>query len=488
MAKLSQNARAQERPAKKARIGAPPRGIIPTKKKPAPLTKPAKAVEKSEVLAPIPSSLKGKGKETEQPKPSITKKTKKRKARESDDVLPSSFKVVAGSYEKLLYGLDGTVTVDDHSNLQFHLKPIFIFPAHVSCIKAVAASPHGGKWLATGSADEIVKVWDLRRRKEIGGLMHHEGSITHLTFPSRSHLLSASEDGTLCLFRARDWAVLRVLKGHKGRVNSVAVHPSGKVALSVGKDRALRMWDLMRGKGCASTKLGKEGELVRWSIDGAKFVVQSGSTLDIYSTTMDLLYTIKHPARLHDVNFCKRIDGTGELLLAGGEDHKLSVYSLPPKDDPSSPIVVAELIGHTNRIKAVQTIELALPASSDRKSTIIACTVSSDGYVNIYDMAPVPEHPSESQKPVQIEPSTTYDSKGTRLTCVTLAEGGEEVGVGPLEGKRKRADDEENDEEDEQDEGDSADEDDFGAGWENGEEEEEEEVEEEEEEVEEESD
>ena len=83
------------------------------------------------------------------------------------------------------------------------------------------------------------------------------GSITHLVFPSRSYLLSASEDGTLCLFRARDWAVLRELKGHKGRVNSVAVHQSCKVALSVGKDRTLRMWDLMRGKGSASTKIGK---------------------------------------------------------------------------------------------------------------------------------------------------------------------------------------------------------------------------------------
>lgn len=83
------------------------------------------------------------------------------------------------------------------------------------------------------------------------------GSITHLEFPSRSHLLSASEDGTLCLFHARDWSVVRALKGHKGRVNSVAVHPSGKLALSVGKDRTLRMWDLMRGKGAASTKLGK---------------------------------------------------------------------------------------------------------------------------------------------------------------------------------------------------------------------------------------
>jgi protein MAK11 len=87
----------------------------------------------------------------------------------------TSFKIVAGSYEKLLYGLEGTVSAEE-SKLSFDLKPIFIFPAHVSCIKAVAASPNGGKWLATGSTDEIVKVWDLRRRKEVGGLLHHEGS------------------------------------------------------------------------------------------------------------------------------------------------------------------------------------------------------------------------------------------------------------------------------------------------------------------------
>lgn len=27
-----------------------------------------------------------------------------------------------------------------------------------------------------------------------------------------------------------------------------------------------------------------EGEVVRWSIDGSKFVVQSGSTMDVYAT------------------------------------------------------------------------------------------------------------------------------------------------------------------------------------------------------------
>jgi WD40 repeat protein len=88
---------------------------------------------------------------------------------------PLTFKVVAGSYEKLLYGFEGSFVSDGSAAPELKLKPIFIFPAHVSCVKAVATSPQGGKWLATGSADEIIKVWDLRRRKEIGGLMHHEG-------------------------------------------------------------------------------------------------------------------------------------------------------------------------------------------------------------------------------------------------------------------------------------------------------------------------
>jgi len=312
----------------------------------------------------------------------------------------------------------------------------FIFPAHVSCIKAVAASPHGGKWLATGSADEIIKIWDLRRRKEIGGLMHHEGSITHLLFPSRSHLLSASEDGTLCLFRARDWAVLRSLKGHKGRVNSVAVHPSGKVALSVGKDRALRMWDLMRGKGVASTKLGKEGEIVRWSSDGSKFAAQSGSTIDMYATNMDLLYTITHPSRIHDVKFCCRVGSEREVLLVAAEDHKLSIYDIPKES--GTPTIIAEMTGHTNRVKATQTLEISLPESSGRLSTTLVCTVSSDGFIKIYDLASVPA--SSTQK-VEIEPLVSYDSKGTRLTCVTFADGAMENVAGlSVDGKRKRDD------------------------------------------------
>ena len=125
-------------------------------------TKPARAVNK------------GKGKATADDGESIAHPEE-----EASSMPPTSFKVIVGSYEKLLYGLEGTLSYEGEGSsqeLKSTLKPIFIFPAHVACVKAVAASPMGGKWLATGSADEIIKVWDLRRKKEVGGLIQHEGT------------------------------------------------------------------------------------------------------------------------------------------------------------------------------------------------------------------------------------------------------------------------------------------------------------------------
>lgn len=163
----------KERPSKKARIAedAPKKpSLKKLSQKPAPLksslkTRPSTLSTKKDLPKSTPKDLKGK-----------SRATSALDDEEMPTSLPTSFKVVAGSYEKLLYGLEGTVSVQGSSH-EYTLKPMFIFPAHMSCIKAIAASPNGGKWLATGSADEIVKVWDLRRRKEIGGLMHHEGEF-----------------------------------------------------------------------------------------------------------------------------------------------------------------------------------------------------------------------------------------------------------------------------------------------------------------------
>jgi protein MAK11 len=160
-----------ERAPKRARIATPPPPKSKAAQKPSKAKSTIAGPSKPTPAGPIASSSSQNRKEKGKAKSSSTDEPQ-----EPTLELPSTFKVVAGSYEKLLYGLNGWTSVNEAGKLEYHLKPIFIFPAHVSCIKAVAASPQGGKWLATGSADEIVKIWDLRRKKEVGGLMHHEGT------------------------------------------------------------------------------------------------------------------------------------------------------------------------------------------------------------------------------------------------------------------------------------------------------------------------
>lgn len=95
-------------------------------------------------------------------------------------------------------------------------------------------------------------------------------------------LLAASTDSAITMYRVRDWVLLRSLKGHRGRVNSIDAHPAGRVALSVGQDKMLRMWDLVAGKAVATMKIGEEGDIVRWNTDGSKFGIICGMSLTIY--------------------------------------------------------------------------------------------------------------------------------------------------------------------------------------------------------------
>lgn len=97
-------------------------------------------------------------------------------------------------------------------------------------------------------------------------------------------------------------------------------------------------------------------------------------------------------------------------------------------------------------VKAVDTLTIALPpvSSTPRTSTTLGSTISSDGCVRVYDLAAVPHSTPHSDEALQIEPLAAYDSKGSRLTCVAMADG--DVAVASSNGKRKRPDEDEDEE------------------------------------------
>ena len=55
----------------------------------------------------------------------------------------------------------------------FSIKLCFTNHLHKGCVKSVAVNQQG--LLASGSSDETIQLFDLRRGKELGLLMHHEG-------------------------------------------------------------------------------------------------------------------------------------------------------------------------------------------------------------------------------------------------------------------------------------------------------------------------
>jgi protein MAK11 len=82
------------------------------------------------------------------------------------------------------------------------------------------------------------------------------------------------------------------------------------------------------------------------------------------------------------------------------------------------------------RVKAIDTLRISVPSSSNEieSTTTILASASSDGKIHVYDLAQLSTDIVSRLKgegPVQqLAPIALYDTKGTRLTCLTLADGG----------------------------------------------------------------
>ena len=170
-------------------------------------------------------------------------------------------RIVVGSYDGWLYGWESKGSSSASSTSATRLNPdsleiAYAYEPHVGCVKSAALmTSAGGDWLATGGADETIRVYNLRKKRDMGALHSHAGAVTCLEFFGKQHLLSGSDDGTLRIWRVSDWACLHVLGGHKSGVTSIAIHPTGRLALSTSSDKTVRLWNLMEGRNAYISRL-----------------------------------------------------------------------------------------------------------------------------------------------------------------------------------------------------------------------------------------
>lgn len=176
--------------------------------------------------------------------------------------------LVIGSYEQMLLGYSLSYGSGDSSG-NIEAKAAFTDHSHTGYVKTIASARN---ILASGSTDERICLFDIVSNEEMGILCGHEGSISRIII-QQEHMMTSAEDGTVRIWSTEDWEEIKSLK-HPSPLRDIAVHPSGKILLSVGTDKTLRAWDLTKGRVAFTKSFPTQPERVVWGPEGQRYILQ----------------------------------------------------------------------------------------------------------------------------------------------------------------------------------------------------------------------
>ncbi|XP_057494993.1 uncharacterized protein LOC130780057 [Actinidia eriantha] len=308
--------------------------------------------------------------------------------------------LVAGSYERFIWGFKLKALKHSHESLT--LTPLFCFPSHISPIKSVAVS---GSAAASGGADDTIKLYDLSASAEIGSLTEHSASVTALSFfapPPLSaprNLISASDDGAVSVYDADPFVHLKTICPHKKGINDLSVHPSGKLALTVGRDSCLAMVNLVRGRRSFYCRLRKEASIVKFDLGGDKFFMVMDEKVSLHeSEDARLVFELDNQRRV----LCAA-PGTNGLLFTGGEDRGIKAW-----DTTSGKVAHSIEDAHSARVKGIVVLAGSDAAAGDGDPYMVA-SASSDGVIRVWDI-----RTTSKEKPNPLAEACTK----SRLTCL----------------------------------------------------------------------
>ena len=98
-------------------------------------------------------------------------------------------------------------------------------------------------YLASGSADNTIRIWNSTTGKLLKTLRGHTRWVTSLAVLQDGTLASGSNDGIIRIWNTTTGEILKTLRGHTDWVTSLAVLQDGTLA-SGSHDNTIRIWNL----------------------------------------------------------------------------------------------------------------------------------------------------------------------------------------------------------------------------------------------------
>jgi len=252
--------------------------------------------------------------------------------------------ILAGTYEAYLlaYRIVKSESLEDEGE-EWQLKQSFNVRDHSGAIRCVAA---GSKFAISGGSDDSCKIYDMIERRELGTLQHHDGIVTCMATQPPSHLLSASDDNSLAITRMGSWQVEKTLYKHNAGISALAMHPTGKLCFTAGKDKKLITWNLVKARPAFITNIKGIAEFITVSPDGTRYAVGVHRRVDIYSIeSAGIEYSIDMKAKPNCLVFLDN-----DTVVVGGESKEAQVHSLIEKS------LLKSWDAHQTRIRALHLL------------------------------------------------------------------------------------------------------------------------------------
>jgi WD40 repeat protein/basic membrane lipoprotein Med (substrate-binding protein (PBP1-ABC) superfamily) len=254
-----------------------------------------------------------------------------------------------------------------------------------------------GKYIATIIADHTVKMWDAATGKEIHLPNQIDADIGIVFSRDGSRLATVVSGNLPKIWNTRTGKELASFPGHTDLVGSVSFNPSGTRLLTASDDGTARVWNTTTGKQLLSLSdhPGWVWTAV-FSPDGKRIASASDNEAYIWNAdTGEKLFTlIGHKNDIYTATF----NPEGTLLATGSADQKVKVW------DTATGKELFSLSGHTGAIYDVDF-------NPNRASLV---TGSDDGTVRIWDLAPSRELLTIST-PNSSGGQIAFNMDGTRL-------------------------------------------------------------------------